>query len=150
MRTPLSLADQFCLSSFSMRSLQTWLSLLLPIVLSRILHSVCKTHRLRKLMPPGPLGLPLLGNVLQFREEQWVKFTKWKERYGSYASPIFYFTATDNCVGPIFSLNLAGQPAIVINDFTTASDLLGKYLGTIICVTDCKPRDRSSLKHLQR
>ena len=150
MRTPLSLTEQFYLSSLVMWSLQMWLSLLLPILLSKIIHSVYKTHRLRKLMPPGPPGLPLLGNVLQFRDEQWLKFTEWKEQYGSYEPPIFYFAATENYAGPIFSLNLAGQPAIVINDFTTAGDLLGKYLKTFICVSYRKPRNRSSLEQLQR
>lgn len=29
--------------------------------------------------------------------------------------------------GPIFSLNLAGQPVIVVNDFTTAADLVGEF-----------------------
>ena len=32
--------------------------------------------------PPGPRGLPLLGNIFQLNNEAWVIFTKWKRQYG--------------------------------------------------------------------
>ncbi|KAF8589046.1 cytochrome P450 [Ramaria rubella] len=57
-------------------------------------------------LPPGPRGLPVLGNIFQLPRFQWLRFTEWKEQYG-----------------PIFSLNLAGQPVIVLNNFTVAADL---------------------------
>ena len=43
------------------------------------------------------------------------------------------------CAGPIFSLDLAGQPAIVINDFTTAGDLLGMYFDAAIRIPHYEP-----------
>lgn len=33
-------------------------------------------------LPPGPPGLPLLGNALQLRKAQWLKFSAWRKVYG--------------------------------------------------------------------
>ena len=39
--------------------------------------------RLRRLMPPSPPGLPILGNTLQVPfNEPWHVFQKWTEEYG--------------------------------------------------------------------
>jgi hypothetical protein len=39
------------------------------------------TSPYRKL-PPGPPGYPIIGNVLDMRDEQWLKFTGWRKKYG--------------------------------------------------------------------
>ncbi|KAF9458686.1 cytochrome P450 [Collybia nuda] len=57
--------------------------------------------------PPGPRGLPIIGNILQLQRLPWFIFTEWKARYG-----------------PIMSLNLAGQPMIILNTHKAAIDLL--------------------------
>lgn len=80
-------------------------------------------------MPPGPPGLPLLGNYLDMKSFLWLQLTKWKEQYGMLSEPrclVAIYILTQTVIeGPIFSLNLAGQPVVVVNDFTTAADLLG-------------------------
>lgn len=48
-------------------------------VFSRLWHSA----RLREKMPPGPPGVPLLGNALQLSNLLFLRFTEWKEEYGA-------------------------------------------------------------------
>ncbi|KAI0065155.1 cytochrome P450, partial [Artomyces pyxidatus] len=52
-------------------------------------------------------GLPIIGNVLDLYEKQWITFTEWKKAYGD----VVYF-------------NVIGQPAIVLNTPKAAIDLL--------------------------
>jgi hypothetical protein len=33
-------------------------------------------------LPPGPRGLPLIGNVLEMRSKQWLNFMTWKREFG--------------------------------------------------------------------
>ncbi|CAA7268211.1 unnamed protein product [Cyclocybe aegerita] len=60
-------------------------------------------------LPPGPPGIPLLGNLLQIQDKPWLSFTKWKDTYG-----------------PIMHLNLAGQPVVVLSSQKVAADLLDR------------------------
>nr|BAK09449.1 cytochrome P450 [Postia placenta] len=59
--------------------------------------------------PPGPRGLPLIGNLLQLDSECWHIFTEWKKTYG-----------------PIVYLNIGGQPVVVLNTHKVAGDLLDR------------------------
>ena len=50
-------------------------------------------------MPPGPTGLPFLGNVLQFDINNPIQgLSKWKKQFGD-----------------IFSLKLLGQDIVVVS-----------------------------------
>ncbi|KAJ7810241.1 cytochrome P450, partial [Mycena olivaceomarginata] len=76
---------------------------LVPIVLA-----IKFLFRSKGPIPPGPPGLPFLGNIFQLPAKgQYLKFTEWKEKYG-----------------PIFSLNLMGQLVVVLNTHQVAADLL--------------------------
>ncbi|KAF8584806.1 cytochrome P450 [Ramaria rubella] len=66
------------------------------------------TARARSLkLPPGPKGLPLLGNIHQLPKARWNLFLKWKSVYG-----------------PIFRVNILGQNIVVLNTAKAVTDLL--------------------------
>ncbi|KAI0331701.1 cytochrome P450 [Cubamyces sp. BRFM 1775] len=66
--------------------------------------------RYRKALPPGPPGLPLLGNVYDIpRTTPWVTYRDLTDKYGD-----------------VICVRLLGHPVIVLNSLTAVSDLLEK------------------------
>ena len=54
------------------------LAVLLLYLLQRLVSS-----RRRAPLPPGPKGIPFIGNVFQWpSEHQWLTFTRWGDTYG--------------------------------------------------------------------
>ncbi|KAF9498666.1 cytochrome P450 [Pleurotus eryngii] len=61
-------------------------------------------------LPPGPKGLPLVGNVLDMpKEQEWLTFAKWGEKWGD-----------------ICSITILGRTVIILNSPETATDMLDK------------------------
>ncbi|KAJ3558744.1 hypothetical protein NM688_g740 [Phlebia brevispora] len=70
-------------------------------------------------MPPGPRGIPILGNMLQIPQEvAFRKFAEWAKIYG-----------------PVYSLNVAGKPIVVVSELKAARELLGVSPFRTLCDT---------------
>lgn len=81
-------------------------------VLAALAVLIVSVHssRSRRALPPGPRGVPLLGNALQIPTEYaWLQFAKWGEQYGD-----------------VVYLNALGQHIIVLNSPEAIQDLLIK------------------------
>ena len=65
-------------------------------------------------LPPGPPGLPIIGNVHQApKSHAWLQYYSWGKTYGS-----------------VVHLNMFGQPVIVLSTSAAAHDLLARRGGT--------------------
>ncbi|KAJ3927993.1 MAG: cytochrome P450 [Lentinula lateritia] len=60
-------------------------------------------------LPPGPRGLPLVGNLFQLSMEAWVTFAEWKALYG-----------------PLVYISVAGRSIVIMNTHKVAADLLDR------------------------
>ncbi|KZT11606.1 cytochrome P450 [Laetiporus sulphureus 93-53] len=67
-------------------------------------------RRVKHVLPPGPLRLPFIGNLLQIpRVHPWLTYGAWTKLYGD-----------------IIYLQVFSQPLVVLNSATVAQDLLDK------------------------
>ncbi|KAJ3569349.1 hypothetical protein NP233_g5109 [Leucocoprinus birnbaumii] len=73
-------------------------------------HNISDLERSSLSLPPGPAGLPLVGNILDMPcSKEWLTFARWGEEYGD-----------------ICSVTVLGQPIVIINSARVATDLLDK------------------------
>jgi len=84
-----------------------WLAVVAAILLI-LIRSSWKRSNETKTLPPGPKGLPLIGNLHHLpKHRQFEELYRWSKKYG-----------------PIMYLDMAGQPLIVLSSHHVAQDLL--------------------------
>ncbi|GJJ08930.1 hypothetical protein Clacol_003150 [Clathrus columnatus] len=69
-------------------------------------------------LPPGPMALPLLGNLLQMpRSEEWNTYAEWAKKYES---------SHETTAGDITYLTLFGNPMIILNSLKVVRELMNE------------------------
>ncbi|KAF5343052.1 hypothetical protein D9758_011136 [Tetrapyrgos nigripes] len=97
------------LEAFDSRLTISLLALLFTAVLGFRRFTKNPNNPLNLPPPPGPRGLPILGNLLEIPSDRyWLKFDEWIQEYG-----------------PIVSINLAGKPVVLLGTPKVAADLFG-------------------------
>jgi len=85
-------------------------------VLLLLVRSILRKRRLAALgpLPPGPKGIPILGNALDLpKTQEWLTYEKWGKEHG-----------------PIVHVDAMGQPIVILNSQKAAVDLLDKRSAT--------------------
>ena len=79
-------------------------------------------------VPPGPKGLPILGNALQLQNKDWMYGKECKRKFGSSDSTFFalHFRIYHRTSEHIMYLNALGKPIIVLHSLKAAFELLDR------------------------
>ena len=79
-------------------------------------------------LPPGPKGLPVIGNVLDMQyPEMWEAARKWGEKYGAaHCRQFTQFCHADSTAGPLVRVEAFGTSLVYVNSYETAVDLFEK------------------------
>ena len=85
---------------------------LITIIAVLVVRQIDRARRRQASLPPGPKGLPILGNIRDIANRQehlWTTYCQWAQRFGD-----------------IFHLNVVGSHTIVLNSHEAITELLEK------------------------
>lgn len=95
-----------------------------------ILVASASRHQLKRRnfsLPPGPPGLPVIGNAsVLFTKFPWIQFTQWYRTYGLLTALFVSPVLLNQGIGPIVHINVAGKSLLILNTAEIAFDLLDR------------------------
>ena len=108
----LSVKDFESAKSYSSSGISQQLTIaILVLPLLWVTWDYIRVLRLRRLMPPGPFPLPIIGTVGRIpMAKPWITFERWAKEYAS----------------PLITIWTGTVPTIIVNDCWSASDLMDR------------------------
>ncbi|RDB17158.1 hypothetical protein Hypma_001986 [Hypsizygus marmoreus] len=104
---------QDILTNVSQQPYASWRALAVSVILGIAFTAWRGSTSSKGKLPPGPRGLPLLGSVLDLRNNSpWLTFTAWNKEYG-----------------PLVHVSIAGHNAVILGTHKVAADLLDRRSG---------------------
>lgn len=78
-------------------------------------------------VPPGPRGLPLIGNALDLQDKDWLFRGDCKQKYSAFSLCLFLPTSCSRAhyvPDDVMYLTALGQPILVLNSLKAVAELL--------------------------
>jgi hypothetical protein len=112
-------------------SLAIILVALSSLAIGLISHYSAKRKVAQVILPPGPKGWPVVGNILGMPSTfQWKTYKQWSIQYSTQPASLYSLASEVVNVGSdIIHTNVLGQSIIIIDKYDTAIDLLDKRSG---------------------
>jgi hypothetical protein len=97
-------------------------------ILTFILLAIWERRRISKLpYPPGPKGLPLIGNVLDIpTSREWLTYAQWSRQYGIFPFLFEELLGSPPADSSLIHLNLSGTHLLIVNSAEAAYELFDK------------------------
>ena len=77
-------------------------------------------------LPPGPKGLPFIGDFLHAADQTWLASPQRKNDYGDIPYPLCLINHAHACSGEMMYISVLGKGMLIINSQRVAVDLLEK------------------------
>jgi len=105
------------------------LNLVILCLVSLLAYTYGVKNRRQLPVPPGPRGIPLLGNALQLhKESNWLTFAEWAKIYGEclLVRRTLCLTRRYHNLGPVMHVSIISSSIIVLSSREAIFDLLEK------------------------
>ena len=77
-------------------------------------------------VPPGPRGLPIIGNASKLQDKTWLFGRDCKQKYSAFSDFAVMLLVLTTIEDDMVYLNALGQPVIVFNSIKPAAELLDR------------------------